>query len=54
MNTGKKSNAIGCLSDKKIEGVFPLNEVIEGKTVLKISKDKHFPAKTAKTNFVTE
>ena len=54
MSTGKKSNAIGCLSDKKIEGVFPLNEVIEGKTVLKISKDKHFPAKTANNNYVTE
>ena len=38
MSTGKKSAAIGCFSDKKTKGLFPLNEVIEGKTVLSILK----------------
>ena len=54
MSTGKISAAIGYLSDKKTKGVLPLNEVIEGKTVLNILKEKHPPAKTANTNYITE
>ena len=54
MNTGKISAAIGCLLDKKTKRVLPLNEVIEGKTVLSILKEKHPPAKTANTNYITE
>ena len=54
MSTGKISAAIGCLSDKKTQKVLPLNEVIEGKTVLNILKEKHPPAKTANTNYITE
>ena len=54
MSTGKISASIGCLSDKKTKGVLPLNEVIEGKTVLNILKEKHPPAKTANTNYTTE
>ena len=54
MSTGKIYAAIGCLSDKKTKGVFPLNEVIEGKTVLSIPKEKHPQAKTANTNYITE
>ena len=33
---------------------LPVNNVIEGKTVLNILKKKHPPAKTANTNFLTE
>ena len=47
MSTGKISAAIGCLSDKKTKGVLPLNEVIEGKTVLSILKEKHPQSKAA-------
>ena len=54
MSTGKISAAIGCLSDKTTKGVLPLNEVIEGKTVLSILKEKHPQAKTANTNYITE
>ena len=54
MSIEKISPAIGCLSDKKIEGVLPLNEFIEGKTVLSILNEKHSPAKTANTNYITE
>ena len=54
MSTGIISAAIGCFSDKKSKGVLPLNEVIEGKTVLGILKEKHPQAKTAKTNYITE
>ena len=54
MSTGKISAAIGCLPDKKTKGVFHLNEVIEGKTVLSILKEKLPQAKTAKTNYITE
>ena len=36
------------------KGVLPLNEVIEGKTVLSILKEKHPQAKTANTNYITE
>ena len=49
MSMGKTSAAIGCLSDKKTKGVLPLNEVIEGKTVLNIPT-----AKTANSNYITE
>ena len=49
MSTGKF-----CLSEKKTKGVLPLNEVIEGKTVLRILKKKHPEAKTAKPNYITE
>ena len=54
MSTGKISAAIGCLSDKKTKEVFLLSEVIEGKTVLSILKEKHPQAKTANTNYITE
>ena len=56
MITGKISAAIGCLSDKKTKRLLPLNEneVIEGKTVLSILKEKHPQAKTANTNYITE
>ena len=54
MSTGKISAAIGCLSDKKTKGVLPLNEIIEGKTVLSILKEKHPQAKTANTNYKIE
>ena len=54
MSTGKKSASIGSLSDKKTKGVLPLNEVIEGKTVLSILKKKHPQDKTAYTNYITE
>ena len=54
MSTGKISAAIGCLSDKKTKGVLPLNEVIEGKTVLSILREKHPQAKTANTNYIAE
>ena len=54
MSTDKKSAAIGCLSDKKTKEVLPLNEVIEGKTVLSILKEKHPQSKTAITNYITE
>ena len=50
MSTGKISAAIDCLSDKKTKGVLHLNEVIEGKTVLSILKEKHPQAKTRNTN----
>ena len=52
MSTGKISAAIGCLSDKKTKGVLPLNEVIEGKTVLSILKEKQPQAKIANTNYI--
>ena len=52
MSTGKISAAIGCLSDKKTKGVIPLKEVIEGKTILSILKEKHPQAKAV--NYVTE
>ena len=45
-STGKISAATGCLSYKKTKGVLPLNEVIEGKTVLSILKEKHTQVKT--------
>ena len=54
MSTGKISVAIGCLSDKKTKGVLPLNEIIEGKTVLSILKQKHPLAKTANNKYITE
>ena len=54
LRTGKISAAIGCLSNKKIKGLLPLNEVIEGKTVFSILKEKHPQAKTANTNYITE
>ena len=54
MSTGKISAAIGCLSDKKTEGVLPLNEVIEGKTVLSLLKKKHPRDQIANTHYVTE
>ena len=54
MSTGKIYAAIGCLSGKKTKQIFPLNEVIEGKTVLSIPKEKHPQAKTANTNYITE
>ena len=54
MSTGKISAVISCLSDNKIKGALPLNEVIEGKTVLSILKEKHPQAKTANTNYITE
>ena len=54
MSTGKTSAAISCLSDKKTKEVVPLNEVIGEKTVLSILKEKHPPAKTANTNYITE
>ena len=54
MSTGKISAAIGCLSDKKTKEVLPLSEIIEGKTVLSILKEKHPQAKTANTNYITE
>ena len=54
MSTGKISAAIGCPSDKRTKGVFPLNEVIEGKTVLNILKEKHPSAKTANTYYIIE
>ena len=54
MSTGKISAVIGCLSDKKTKGVLHLNEVIEGKIVLSILKEKHPQAKTAKTNYIIE
>ena len=34
MQIEKISAAIGCLSDKKPKGKFPLNEVVEGKKSL--------------------
>ena len=54
MNTGKVSAAIGFHSDKKTRGVLPLNEVIHGKTVPSILKEKHPKAKTANTNYITD
>ena len=54
MSTGKISATIRCLSDQKTKGVLPQSEVIEGKTVLSILKEKHTQAKTANTNFITE
>ena len=54
MSTGKISAAIGCLSGKKTKGVLPLNEVIEGKTILSILEEKHPQAKTANLNYITE
>ena len=40
MSTGKISAANGCLSDKKTKGVLS-QQVIKGKTVLSILKEKH-------------
>ena len=54
MVTCKISAAIGCLSDKETKRVLPLNEVIDGKTVLTILKEKHPQAKPANTNYITE
>ena len=54
MSAGEIFAAIGCLSNKKTKGVLLLNEIIEGKTVLSILKEKHPPAKTANTNYTTE
>ena len=54
MSIGRISAAIGWLSDKKTTGLFPLNEVIEGKTVFSILKEKHPQAKTANTKYITE
>ena len=49
MITGRISAAIGCLSDKKTKRVLPPNEVIEGKTVLKILKEKNTPKPKQRT-----
>ena len=54
MSTGNISAAIDCLSDKKTKGVLPLSEVIKGKTVLSILKEKHPQAKIANTYYITE
>ena len=58
MRTGKVSAAIVCIVchlDKKTRRVLPLNEVLEGKTVLSILKKKTPPShKTANTNYLTE
>ena len=54
MSRGKKSAAIGCFSDNKTKGVLYLNEVIEGKTVLSILKEKHPQSETANTYYITE
>ena len=54
MSTSKISAAIRFLSDKKRKRVLPLNEVIKGKTVHSILKEKHTQAKAANTNQITE
>ena len=53
MSTGKISATVGCFSDRKTKWVPPLDEVIEGKTVLSILKIKHPKAKTANNKYLT-
>ena len=53
MGAGKISAAIGCHSDKKTKGALALNEVVQGKTVHSILKEKQPQAKAAKIFYIS-